>query len=773
MAIGGAMEREHRHYCAFISYSHKDEAVVDKLFRRLDGYKIPKELLDKETEFGPVPSKLYPIFRDREELDSRGELSTRIQSALATSDHLIIVCTPNAAASKWVNEEINYFAQLGRADRIHAVLAEGEPNSAFPPALTAAIGEPIAADLRASGDGWSNGPLKLIAGVLGISFGELQDRERIRAKKQLRRYQGIAAAMAVLALVAVVGGVMAWRYAKESEQRLEQAVGIAGGIGHEAIEMGDRFGVPLSAIERLLTRADAAFKALIETGGNTTAIRAQYAILQMVYAASYSVTGNADSRLQAAEKAHGSFVKLVAEQPSNREWRQYLAMSQDLIGDALLAMGQTNRADEAFKQALAIRQALADEKPQDDRRQRDLAISLSKRGEALTKTQQWDAAFEDYQNALAVNERLVANQLRYAEAQRDLLQAKSRFGDALVQKGDYTSAETAYRASLEIAERLAANDPTNRQLQLDLAAAHEKVGQALEKQDRLDDALASARTSMSIAKRLAEDDSSNVILLQNLLQSHAVVGSILLKQSDQEAALGEYQASLNIAERLTARDPVNSQWQRQLSISHNTVGDALLQRGDLDAALAHYQQSLQIRQQLSKKDPVDLRAQRDLSFAHDRIGRVLVRKKHFDAALVEYKCSLDIAQKLASADPTNLQFQRELAMSHQIIGDVGAKNGDPNLAVEAYRSALGIREQLAANSPEDPQRRRELLQSYDRLIGAEEQFGKSADTHELYCRFKQVIESRPANESANAEWLDRLSIMERSATEKGASACHS
>jgi hypothetical protein len=169
---------EERRYRAFISYSHKDKAAGDRLFKRLDGYRPPKALRGRETPFGPVPAKLYPIFRDREELASSPSLAGRLKSALNASDHLVVICSPRAAQSPWVNEEIRMFRESGRGDRVHAVLVDGEPAKALPPALTEKEGgEPLAADLRKEGDGWTDGPLKVIAGILGLGFGELKDRE--------------------------------------------------------------------------------------------------------------------------------------------------------------------------------------------------------------------------------------------------------------------------------------------------------------------------------------------------------------------------------------------------------------------------------------------------------------------------------------------------------------------------------------------------------------------------------------------------------------------
>ena len=207
---------EARRYRAFISYSHKDKAAGDRLFKRLDGYRPPRALRGRETPFGPVPAKLYPVFRDREELASSPSLAGRLEAALNASDHLVVICSPYAAASRWVNEEIRIFQRSGRGNRIHAVLVNGEPVTAFPPALSEQEGsEPLATDLRKEGDGWTDGPLKVIAGILGLGFGELKDREVARARTRARLY---GAVIIVFALLAVIAGISTWRAVEETHR---------------------------------------------------------------------------------------------------------------------------------------------------------------------------------------------------------------------------------------------------------------------------------------------------------------------------------------------------------------------------------------------------------------------------------------------------------------------------------------------------------------------------------------------------------------------------
>ena len=86
-------------YRAFISYSHRDARWARWLHRALEGYAVPRRLVGAAGEFGPVPSRLRPVFRDRDELASAGDLGQRVKDALAASEALVVICSPAAAAS--------------------------------------------------------------------------------------------------------------------------------------------------------------------------------------------------------------------------------------------------------------------------------------------------------------------------------------------------------------------------------------------------------------------------------------------------------------------------------------------------------------------------------------------------------------------------------------------------------------------------------------------------------------------------------------------------
>ncbi len=205
-------------YAAFISYSSKDAAFAARLHRTLEHYRIPQKLgAFQITDHPRAGNRLYPCFRDREELPS-GHLGEAIEKALQDSSALIVVCSPHASTSTWVEKEIRFFEGLGRGQRIFAIIADGEPGASehdnqdaecFPSALRHAarlrLGERplevVAGDARKGKDGWRNAWLKLVAGIIGSPLGALVDRDR-KARRTRALVTSVTAAGLVVAVLA-------------------------------------------------------------------------------------------------------------------------------------------------------------------------------------------------------------------------------------------------------------------------------------------------------------------------------------------------------------------------------------------------------------------------------------------------------------------------------------------------------------------------------------------------------------------------------------------
>lgn len=267
-----------RHYIAFISYRHADNSAEGRrwaewLQTSLERYEMPRDLIGLENHHGgKVPAALYPIFRDEVELAAGAHLTDSIRKALENSDFLIVICSPRACESAYVDEEIRIFKELGKEDRILALIIEGAPHHAqfecFPPSLKmgrrGADGridwslpeEPIAADVRPGKrleQGYTSAAayaaaltqegkisakkireasrdynkllhhafLKILAGIAGLERGKFEERD---AAYRLARLKRLVLTFGLLATVALVAGIMAFFQARRAENEATNAI---------------------------------------------------------------------------------------------------------------------------------------------------------------------------------------------------------------------------------------------------------------------------------------------------------------------------------------------------------------------------------------------------------------------------------------------------------------------------------------------------------------------------------------------------------------------
>ena len=210
-------------YAGFISYAHADEAVAARLHRALETYPIPKALnLQDTTNNGR--DKLSPIFRDITELTAHHSLSEKIREAVQTSRFLIVICSPAAKQSHWVNEEIRLFRSLHGEASILCVLAEGTPELSFPPALLEDGREPLAANIGGGKDNFKLGITQLAASMLGVGLDTLIQRESKRRRRRLQLITASALAFSGIMGVTAFTAVEARNEAQESRNQAEGLV---------------------------------------------------------------------------------------------------------------------------------------------------------------------------------------------------------------------------------------------------------------------------------------------------------------------------------------------------------------------------------------------------------------------------------------------------------------------------------------------------------------------------------------------------------------------
>ena len=215
------------HYYAFISYSTKDSKWAKWLRRRLSYYHIPASV--KKSKVG-VPDKLQPIFIYEYDL-SGNLLHNVIQKELLASKYLIVICSPEAARSKYVNDEVQTFIDQGRERYIIPFIVGGQPNSTdpatecFPPALLNLLRcgdknkEIRGANIATNGK--HQALVDVVATMLGVRRDEIWNSYRARQVCQ-------RVAMVAVAVVALFSALLYWDYTRSTYRYFADYVDVWG-----------------------------------------------------------------------------------------------------------------------------------------------------------------------------------------------------------------------------------------------------------------------------------------------------------------------------------------------------------------------------------------------------------------------------------------------------------------------------------------------------------------------------------------------------------------
>lgn len=356
-------------YRAFISYSHVDQAFGRKLHRRLERYVLPRRLVGRPTPHGPVPRRVAPVFRDREELSAAGDLTAEVRAALAASGALVVVCSPAAAASPWVAREIELFRELHPGRPILAAVAVGEPSECFPHALTHA-GEPLAADFRPHADGPRLGLLKLVAGVVGVGLDELVQRDAQRRMVAVTAVTSGAVAVALAMSALTTFAVLAQREAERQRGQAEALVEFMLTDLRDRLKGVGRLDVLTTVNERTLDYyADQKIEDL------PPASQARYARILLAMGEddmTRGQTGPALTKFQAAEKVTS---RLLADDPDDPEriWAQ--GQSEYWLGYHGYRAEDRGAAEARWTRYRDLSQRLAHREPANARYRRELAYA--------------------------------------------------------------------------------------------------------------------------------------------------------------------------------------------------------------------------------------------------------------------------------------------------------------------------------------------------------------------------------------------------------------
>jgi tetratricopeptide (TPR) repeat protein len=675
-----AHHRTH-HYFAFLSYSHRDEPTAKWLHESLEKYRVPHHLVGKLTDNGPIPRRLTPIFRDIGELPASGDLGTDIRAAIAGSRYLIVLCSPEAAKSKWANAEIEAFKRTRPEGCVFAAILDGEPfasdlpgreaEECLPAALrfhydrrgkrTVKRAEPLAADLREPGESRRLGFLKLVAGMLGLGLDELIQRETVRRH---RRMAAIAASSFVGMLVAAglaVTAIQARDAARDQRREAESLVGFMLGDLRQKLEPVGRLDVLDGVGSRVLAyyrKQDAA-----ELSDEALLQRSQALGLMGQTA---SLRGDLDRGLEFYREALKGTAEAIRRDPSDPERLFEHAQHLFWIGAIARDRGQAAETEKAWRAYKRLADRMVALEPDNMRWRMESGMADTNLGTILYE------------------------QRRFAEARSEL------------------------RRALQTIDALATADPSNKTYQLALTEAIAWMADAEMSNRRLDEAIGLRRRQIALLRQLLAA-SGDVSFRQRLVPAYRGLGNLYAWRGRPDLAIEQMRSGLAEAERLVSHEPENSIWLEFATKAQLNLASLLLANGESEEAATRTQAGCHNANRLIARDRTDASWRGTVRNCLMMRAKLALRSGANEQALQLGREALAAARSVNSSDRIGDGYAA--AEAGRLIGDAHRALGDRRSAISAWQAALAL---LPAKAPEQASETSERRMLLHRLGRSEE-----------------------------------------------------
>ena len=669
-------------YRAFVSYASADRALGERFQRAVEHYRIPKPLRGTDRGNGIVPKRLTPLFRDRSDANAAGDLGAALDAALASSDALVVLCSPVAARSEWVNREIRKFKALGRGSRIFPVILSGTPrrydperapDGAFPPALFQRVDaagaivegedpDPLAADIRPEGDGFDSARLKVVAALTNIPLTELTERQLEAERRERKIVRTVAAVMAVLAVAASVAAVVAYRSAQEAQRRLSNAIEMAARRVDDAAGFSDAYGVPIEAVRELLAGAGVDFATLIgKSDTGVPMVELQRGRLLLLFSGLYGAIGEREEELSRAREG----VAVLAAVPVKRQlsrpstWLATLPAAADLTAEQLAGVE-------------ALARALIDNNAND----REIA-SLLEQGRA--------------QAASAGRQDFVAR-------------FWSLDGERAYNAGDLAAAHRAQTAALAALDAYLSSNGSA-VASAERAAALSDRAELLLESERHKEALADQTAAVAVFEVQAASSADDNSAQRRLAQAISRHGDMLYAVTGcWTESLPKFERARDLLTRIHDRDPSRLDYARDLTIVLERLGDVMLQSGELPAARKYVDELVRLRRAALARTGDSEESRRDLASALERQGDLALGDKTPARALAVF----DEARSLRGEDDSSLPIdQRDLVLARD-LAVLWSKTGAARSAAregswrEAYETSIRLVEPFIASAQAPP-----------------------------------------------------------------------
>jgi eukaryotic-like serine/threonine-protein kinase len=641
------------HYYAFLSYSHDDNEDAEWLHEAIEEFRVPKALVGRLTENGVIPPRLTPVFRDRGELAAADDLGDEIEEALRASRFLIVLCSPAAVESRWIEAEISAYKRHRPDGCVLAAIIGGEPfasnipgreaEECFPPALrqkydrrgrpTGKPAEPIAADLREHGDGRKLGLLKIIAGMLGTGLDDLVQRDTRRRQRRTNLILAASLVGMIFTTGLSVTAIQARDAARDQRREAESLIGFMLGDLRQKLEPIGR----LDALDAVGARALAYY-----------------------------------------EKQNKSELSDAALAQRSR--------ALTLMGEIANTRGDLDGALRRYREALAGTEEAVRRAPDDPQRVFDHAQNVFWVGYIDYQRGNMDKAAAAFREYRRLADRMIALRPDKLDYQLERVSADTNLGTVLWDQRHYRAAADVYQQSLEPAETLVAKAPSNKAYQMQLASTLAWLADARESSGQLDEAMAHRHRQLALLSQLWLANEGDTSIKFQELTTRRALARLLASTGDLPQALDESRRASAVAEWLEKTEPANTEWTQWGATSNFERAALELAANRANEARANANSACAASSRLLARDRSVVAWATNMQFICLKTNaRIALRTGVVLDAIALSQQGLAVARSIK--DPIDREFA--VASAEMTLGEGLTRSGHSAAARGAFERALG------------------------------------------------------------------------------------
>jgi tetratricopeptide (TPR) repeat protein len=307
-----------------------------------------------------------------------------------------------------------------------------------------------------------------------------------------------------------------------------------------------------------------------------------------------------------------------------------------------------------------------------------------------------------YRQAIALLQELAVDGGSSPECVAALAGSQADLGVLLTDTGKFPQGESAFGQAIELMEKLVADQPEVPVYQEDLARWLANLGRLMRRTGRQQEAVPVLQRSIDLLAQLVKAFPDVAGYRHYLAVSHIKLGAVHNdiagqdRQVERPLAEEAYRQAKSILEKLAAESPTRPAYRLDLAMADNNLGAVLHVAGKLTQAEELYRQSLAIYQKLADDFPDIPDYQHELARGHGNLGLLLERTGRHKEAEQAHRQAVFAYEKLVAAVPSRLDYSNAMINSHLSLGQLLENTTQYREAEKVYRQAL----ELHPNNPD-------------------------------------------------------------------------